>query len=122
MPASLLMEEFDNLHRTLSMSVPFISENLVGRVFLGKTCVIVECKYSLVVGLCSNFSRSMLKSRTITTFVFQVDTKNLKLFVVFIDISGWPVLFPIVFFVVSFATIIYCPSHISEVVSVITFV
>ncbi len=53
-----------------------ISENLVGRVFLGKTCVIVECRYSLVVGLCSNFSRSMLKSRTITTFVFQVDTKK----------------------------------------------
>ena len=31
---SLLMEVFDNLQRTLSMSVPFISENLVGRGIL----------------------------------------------------------------------------------------
>ena len=45
MPASLLMEVFDNLQSTLSMSVPFISENLVGRVILGKKpCVIIESK------------------------------------------------------------------------------
>ena len=36
MPAVLVMEVFDSVHRTLSMSVPFKSENLVGRVFLGK--------------------------------------------------------------------------------------
>ena len=73
MSASLLMEVFDNLQSTLSMSVPFISENLIGKVILGKKpCVIIESKYSLVVGLCSTFSRSMLKSPTITTspFVF----------------------------------------------------
>ena len=35
MPASLLMEVFDNLQSKLSMSVPFISENLVGRVIFG---------------------------------------------------------------------------------------
>ena len=77
MPASLLMEVFDNLQRTLSMSVPFVSENLVGRVILGgKTCVIIASTYSLVLGLCSTFSRSMLKSPTITTspFVFEVET------------------------------------------------
>ena len=45
MPAGLVLEVCDSLHRTLSKSVPFKSENLVGRViFGGNPCVIIESK------------------------------------------------------------------------------
>ena len=47
MPASLLMDVFDNLQRTLSMSVPLISQKSCSKLFLGKTPVIIESKLFL---------------------------------------------------------------------------
>ena len=72
MSASLLMDVFDNLQSTLSMSVAYRSYPKIGRksYFGEKPCVIIESKYSLVVGLCSTFSRSMLKSPTIASSPF----------------------------------------------------
>ena len=51
---------FESLYRAVSISVPFWSENLVGKVILGKKlCAIIESRYSLILGLVVVFNRSI---------------------------------------------------------------
>ena len=52
-----------HLHKALSIRVPLLRENLVGKVILGKKlCDIILSKYSLNIGLSFVLRRSMLKS------------------------------------------------------------
>ena len=51
----------DNLHRAMSIRVQFCSENLVGKVILGKKlCAIIELIYSFIMGLFPSFSKYIL--------------------------------------------------------------
>ena len=66
MPAVVLEKLWDNLHKKLSISVPFLTENLVGCVILGiKPFETIALKYSLNIGFSFIFNRSILKSPAI---------------------------------------------------------
>ena len=70
-PAVALKKCFESLYRALSISVPFCSENLVGKVIFGeKLCAITESRYSLILGLVVVFNKSILKSPNIITSFF----------------------------------------------------
>ena len=61
MPEVAVKNLSDILYKTLSIRVPCCSDNLVGNVIFGKKLsVIIESRYSLIIGLFPIFSESML--------------------------------------------------------------